>query len=675
MAFTSVKTNSVCLTWEPPEGLSEPLSYLVTWRSEGDNNSNSLTMSGHQIVIQNLTPAQTYTFTVATLYGGKQSSPVSATAVTEVPTPDNVHVKVDQTSASVTWSKPKIAEDDEVSYEVILNSEDECPKVTQTTSLQCSFEELTMGREYSISVAVQKNGIESKSITKTITIAKCQPTKECHPECYLLPTKKTNIGEFENVRRWTFGKSDSSKTVKNILVVGETGTGKTTLINTIANYLLGVQWDDKVWFQITEENKNKSQEESQTTAITVYELFVETSSLSLRIIDTPGYGCTEDMELDQMVGEHLQVLFQSEDGIHEISAVGLVVRAGQNRLTEFQRYIFDAILSLFGKDMEKNIVVMITHSDGILDRNVINVIRKADIPCAKEANGDPVNFLFNNRQSEDHSGREDVYQKAWGLSYISMVNFERFLVNADIKELKMTEGVLRERKRLEACVNNIQDAIEMEELKQKELKQIQSALKDKKEKFEVDEPYKGLEPINLPWWCFTTKATCCPKCKENCHYPGCRWVTDLSRCSAMKNGRCTVCTGKCPAHKHVRDDMIYVAKTRKVTRTAQAVRDKYKEQANIMNALEEDLRKSKIKQNELLLEAYQSICKLEEIALKKDSMSTLIHLDLLIEKMKELKDDEKTQKLIHLMEKYDVSNKRKIIRWMQQIKEQTTTQC
>ncbi|KAL2094745.1 hypothetical protein ACEWY4_009464 [Coilia grayii] len=431
----------------------------------------------------------------------------------------------------------------------------------------------------------------------------------------------------------------------------------------MVNYILGVQWGDKVWFQITEEDKKKSQAKSQTTAITVYEVFVETSSLSLRIIDTPGYGSTDGIQFDQMVAENLHRLFRSEDGVHDISAVGLVVKSGQNRLTGFQRYIFDAVLSLFGKDIEKNIVVLITHSDGMPEEDVITALKEAEVPCAKDASGEPVHFKFNNRQSRDYKDREEkMYQAAWDIGYCSLESFLSFLHNVDVKELSMTEGVLRERKKLEACVYHIQDAIKMEELKQNELQQTQRAFEENKEKFgvkdftyEVEEPFKQLESINPSWWHLTRKATCCTKCEENCHYPGCWGVKDLSWCSVMKDNRCTVCTKKCRVSDHVKHEKIYVPRTRKVKKTAHDLKEKYKEQVDIKKALEEELHKSKVRKNKLLLDAYQCIVKLEDIALKKDSISTLIHLDFLIEKMRELGDDEKAQKLVALNEKYQAA--------------------
>ncbi len=51
----------------------------------------------------------------------------------------------------------------------------------------------------------------------------------------------------------TFGERDKNKPHKCILMAGETGTGKTTLINAMVNYMLGVKREDKVWFEITDD--------------------------------------------------------------------------------------------------------------------------------------------------------------------------------------------------------------------------------------------------------------------------------------------------------------------------------------------------------------------------------------------------------------------------------------
>ncbi|XP_031427163.1 uncharacterized protein LOC105907379 [Clupea harengus] len=497
-------------------------------------------------------------------------------------------------------------------------------------------------------------------------LPKRRPIKPGIPACYLLQTEKSEVDGNSAVRRWTFGERDKSRTTKTILMIGETGTGKTTLINTMVNFMLGVGWEDIVWFQIMEEDKKKSQAESQTSAITVYELFLETSSSCLRIIDTPGYGDTSSKEFDEHIAANLEVLFSSEDGIHEIDVVGLVVKSTQNRLTEFQSYILNAILSVFGKDIKNNIAVFITHSDGLPAANVITSLKEAGVPCAKDTGGEPLHFMFNNRQTDS---REENFKSAWDLGQNSMKSFLSFLQDIDVKQLRMTQGVLRERKRLEACVYNLQDAIKMEELKQKEVQQTQSALEENRKKleknedftYEIEKAYKAKVPIQPSWWKISKEATCCTICEENCHYPGCWLVKDLSWCSVMKDNRCTVCTGKCPVSAHVKENMIYVPKTQKVTGTSETLKRQCQDLEKYKEDLQKQLNESIVKKADLLEQAYQCIVNLEEIALKGGS--TIIHLDFLIEKMKETGDNDKVQKLEELNKDIQPSKKKRLARW------------
>jgi energy-coupling factor transporter ATP-binding protein EcfA2 len=61
--------------------------------------------------------------------------------------------------------------------------------------------------------------------------------------------------------------------IERILVMGATGSGKTTLINGMINYIFNVQWEDTFRFQlIQEQTAGRSQVDSQTSRITAYDI-------------------------------------------------------------------------------------------------------------------------------------------------------------------------------------------------------------------------------------------------------------------------------------------------------------------------------------------------------------------------------------------------------------------
>ncbi len=276
--------------------------------------------------------------------------------------------------------------------------------------------------------------------------------------------------EYEKVRKWTCGIKDTSKLNKIVLLVGETGVGKTTIINTMVNYLLGVKFEDEIWYEITEAAAG-DQSESQTSEITMYEVFPVKSPLSLTIIDTPGYGDTRGLDKDLEVAENLATLFQSNDGVREVDAVCFVTQASKNRLSDRQHYIISSILSLFGKDIVDNIVFLVTHSDGLPPKNVLGAIKKAKIPCRRDKSGQPVHFSFNNRQAEErHTEKRHIraQRDAWEDSMDDMKQFLRSLNEMNRRSLELTSDVLIERIRFEASICNLQLRVQEKELKKAE---------------------------------------------------------------------------------------------------------------------------------------------------------------------------------------------------------------
>ncbi|KAL1248233.1 hypothetical protein QQF64_021551 [Cirrhinus molitorella] len=491
-------------------------------------------------------------------------------------------------------------------------------------------------------------------------IKKSKPLGDGNPTRYQLQ-KMDNTDQCPSYKKIYLGERNQQKPHKIILMVGETGTGKTTMINTMMNYMLDVKREDKVWFEITDDQSDRTQAHSQTSRITVYGFYLQESSIDLTIIDTPGYGDTRGINLDKEIAVSLLDLSKSAEDIHEIHAVCLVMMAQQIRLSDRQQYIFDAVQSLFGNDIAENIVLLFTNSNGKRPNLALAAVKEAEIKCAVNDKNQPVFFLFDNCQSdtydeddEQDAEHEKICNQSFKLSFRGMAQLFKFLDTIQPKSLQRTQNVLQKRKQLEANVSNLRLRVQMMELKQNELKQTQEALEENKQdvkenknfEYEVDVPYKvkvDIDPSKA------SMAMCCTVCEENCHYPGCWWVSNISWCSVMKNDHCTVCTKKCKYTEHVKHPKIYQISTKKEKRTYEDLKKKYEDKIGdcvfVVKKLKEELHELEKEKIKLVNEAFHCVQTLQEIALNADSAFTLQHIDFLIEKLKEIKEPEKAKTL------------------------------
>ncbi len=486
------------------------------------------------------------------------------------------------------------------------------------------------------------------------------------PTRYHLKPRTDSRDQSEPYIQVTFGERDTKKNHKTILMVGETGIGKTKLINTMVNYMLGVQREDKVWFEITDDQSYQSSIKSQTTRIIVYGFYLQESSIDLTIIDTPGYGDTRGLEKDKEIARNLPSL-SSDDCIHKIDAVCLVIKATQTRISDRELYIFDAVQCLFGSDLAENIVLLLTHSRGAIPNNILAAVKEAKIKCAVNDKNQPVYFLFDNCQSDAADETNDMLKQSWDLSLREITGFFKFIDNIKPKTLKMTQGVLQKRKQLEVNIFNIKSHIQKMDSKQNELKQAQEALEQNKKvveenkNFEYEDEVTYKEKVDIDR-SKASVAMCCTVCEENCHYPGCWWIGDLSWCRAMRNYHCTVCTNKCHYTKHVKGAKIYVTKTKMEKKTNEESKKKYndstikmKEGESLVKKLEEAIQILKDEKLKLVMEAFHCVDTLDLIALNTDSLFTLKHVDFLIEKLKEINEPEKAKTLENHKKKKTIS--------------------
>ncbi|CAG0897640.1 unnamed protein product [Darwinula stevensoni] len=270
-----------------------------------------------------------------------------------------------------------------------------------------------------------------------------------------LPMRETLRDDNHRLAKYEIGEEGPTyESGRVLMLIGATGTGKTTLINAMVNYVYGVKWEDNFRFKIIlDEGGKKSQAHSQTRSISAYVLHKQEGfaiPYTLTVVDTPGFGDTAGIKADEDLRIQIKNFFSSGGtiGMDQLHGIGFVVQASLARLTPTQKYIFNSILAVFGKDVEKSIYVLTTFSDSE-KAPVLAAIQEASIPYREHYKFSNSAFFVN---PSDDSDSKILNTFFWDLGMKSFQNFLLSFVESDPVSLTMTKEVLEERERLEAAL-------------------------------------------------------------------------------------------------------------------------------------------------------------------------------------------------------------------------------
>jgi GTPase SAR1 family protein len=149
----------------------------------------------------------------------------------------------------------------------------------------------------------------------------------------------------------------TKKRTLTILLVGETGVGKTALLDLIANLLNGLE---PTTYRVLHNAANEaggSKGGSQTREALLYE-FKSLNGVTVRLLDTPGLADTRGIERDEKhkasIARVIRDLIPSIDGV-------LIVTNGTNeRLQAATDYAITTLASIFPRSIAKNIAIIFT---------------------------------------------------------------------------------------------------------------------------------------------------------------------------------------------------------------------------------------------------------------------------------------------------------------------------
>jgi len=175
------------------------------------------------------------------------------------------------------------------------------------------------------------------------------------------------------------------------------------------------------------------------------------------IVNTPGFGDTRGLTRDKQVTSQIMEIFSISNkggGIDHLDGIGFITQASLARLTPVQKYIFESILAMYGKDMASIIFMMVTFADGNKPP-VLDVIQAAAIPFQKSFKFNNC-ALFKNADQKDDEDDEDFAQMFWKMGFKSFKVFLDSLAKAEPKSLQFTNlEVLQKRQMLDSNIQGL----------------------------------------------------------------------------------------------------------------------------------------------------------------------------------------------------------------------------
>ena len=159
-----------------------------------------------------------------------------------------------------------------------------------------------------------------------------------------------------------------------MLLIGETGSGKTSFLNLLCNSKLfeelGTEVDAAKFNRIKHYNDLKI-ENSTARAMaskTSEAKFYNTKLCNMRItvIDTPGFGDSRGLEQDK---KNVKKIIDALKGEEYVNCICLVINGRQSRMSASLKYVMSEISTILPKEVFDNIIVVFTNSADPLDCN------------------------------------------------------------------------------------------------------------------------------------------------------------------------------------------------------------------------------------------------------------------------------------------------------------------
>ncbi|XP_047629393.1 fibronectin isoform X6 [Phacochoerus africanus] len=168
---TEVTETTIVITWTPAPRIGFKLGVRP---SQGGEAPREVTSDSGSIVVSGLTPGVEYVYTISVLRDGQErDTPIVKKVVTPLSPPTNLHLEANPDTGVLTVSWERSTTPDITGYRITTTPTNgqqgySLEEVVHADQSSCTFENLSPGLEYNVSVYTVKNDKESVPISDTI---------------------------------------------------------------------------------------------------------------------------------------------------------------------------------------------------------------------------------------------------------------------------------------------------------------------------------------------------------------------------------------------------------------------------------------------------------------------------------------------------------------------------
>jgi len=397
----------------------------------------------------------------------------------------------------------------------------------------------------------------------------------------------------------------------NILILGETGVGKSTWINGIANYAkhdtLQEAMDDHEFTVLipsrfiftTEEGEgidisfgsdaNEVLASGQSATQFPQEHMLETNTTRIHLIDTPGIGDCRGIEKDKENFENILAFLTCYD---KINAVVVLLKPNNARLTVAFKFCVLELLTHLHKSLVSNIIFAFTNSRGTFYRPgdslpvLKNLLQEYNIGINLAPSNyfcfdnEAFRFLACHKSGIQFTSEEvELYSKSWVKSCDTTCKLFDLVKSMKPHETKKTLSLNEARNCVIAMSKPMGQAVQLIEINLKKMNDVKNQCKTFDadiRSFQAELHFKAFEReiMMLDYPMTVCAAETCKEyvnigksrerntvykqvCHDHCYLSGVRIETtnneQLRNCAAMSGGKCTQCRFDCnySVHMHI----------------------------------------------------------------------------------------------------------------------------